>query len=154
MIAVFAIFAARTFIKQPDTVVPSFGLIPVALLTGYLMYRTQLPNAVATVIGLSLLAGGLLAGAAFPVELPAFAGVSAESLWICMLLAYCFVASVTPVQVLLQPRDYLAGFLLFGAVGVGAVSVFATGPVMQAEPFTVSCPATRRLPDRYGQCSS
>jgi carbon starvation protein len=58
-----------------------------------------------------------------------------------VLLAYCFVASVTPVHILLQPRDYLAGFLLFGAVGVGALSIVMTGPTMQADAFTGLSPA-------------
>ena len=44
VIAVFAIFAARTFIADASAVVPSFGLIPIALLTGYLLYRTALSN--------------------------------------------------------------------------------------------------------------
>jgi carbon starvation protein len=140
VIAVFAIFAARTFIKQPETVIPSFTLIPVALLTGFLMYRTRVPNSVATVIGVSLLGLGLFVGAAVPLQLPAVLGVSPESVWIIGLLAYCFVASVTPVQVLLQPRDYLAGFLLFGAIIVGCVSIFIGAPVMQGAAFHGAVP--------------
>jgi len=133
VIAVFSIFAARTFLDQPDTVVPSFALIPVALLTGHLFYRTAMPNGLVTLIGVVLLLVTLELGVLFPVELPPVAGVSPQSQWIVLLLAYCFVASVTPVQVLLQPRDYLAGFLLFGAIGLGVVSVLVTAPTMQGE---------------------
>jgi len=133
VIAVFAIFAARTFIEEPDTVVPSFALIPVALLTGHLLYRTSVSNALATLIGLGLLLAALIGGVELPVAMPAAFGMSAESLWILLLLAYCFVASVAPVQILLQPRDYLASFLLFAAIGIGVASVFLSAPVMQAE---------------------
>jgi len=141
VIAVFAIFAARTFIKEPDIVVPSLGLIPVAVLIGYLLYRTPLRNDLVTLLGIGLLVVTLVGGVAIPVELPTRFGLSAETQWILILLAYCFVASVTPVQVLLQPRDYLASFLLFAAIGVGVLSVFITRPVMQANAISSFQPA-------------
>ena len=115
--------------------IPSLALIPVALLTGHLLYRTQVSEAVATVVGLGLLALALFLGTQVPVELPSLLGLSPESVWIIVLLAYCFIASITPVQVLLQPRDYLASFLLFGAIGIGIVSVVISSPEMQARPF-------------------
>ncbi len=141
VVAVFAIFAARTFIKEPDAVIPSLALIPVALLTGHLIYRTETSNAVATAIGLGLLILALFLGHAFPTEMPALFGLSAESLWIILLLAYCFIASITPVQVLLQPRDYLASFLLFAAIGIGILCILISAPAMQSAAFTEFHPA-------------
>ena len=141
VIAVFAIFAARTFIEEPDAVAPSVGLIPTALLTGYLLYRTRINNTLVTGIGVGLLLLSLVVGVQFPITLPPALGLSPESLWILLLLAYCFVASVTPVQVLLQPRDYLASFILFAAIGIGVVSVFVSAPTMQVEPFRAALPA-------------
>ncbi|MFQ5666956.1 MAG: carbon starvation protein A [Candidatus Binatia bacterium] len=135
VIAVFAIFAARTFIEEADAVVPSFGLIPTALVTGYLLYRTRLNNSLVTVLGLGLLLLTLIGGVEVPIRLPALLGVSAESWWIILLLGYCFIASVTPVQILLQPRDYLASFILFAAIGIGIASVFISAPTMQAGAF-------------------
>ncbi len=135
VVAVFAIFAARTFIKEPHAVIPSLALIPVALLTGHLLYRTNVSETLATLTGLGLLALSLFLGTQFPLEMPAIFGLSAESLWIILLLAYCFVASVTPVQVLLQPRDFLASFLLFGAIATGIVSIVISSPDMQARAF-------------------
>jgi carbon starvation protein len=133
VIAVFAIFTAKTFIEEPDTVIPSFGLIPVAVLTGHLLYRTSIHNGIATLIGLVLLVAALALGVEVPVVMPAFLGVSGESWWIVLVLAYCYVASVTPVQYLLQPRDYIASFILFAAIGIGVVSVFISMPSMQAD---------------------
>jgi carbon starvation protein len=140
VIAVFAIFAARTFIEEADAVVPSFGLIPVALLTGFLMYRTAMSNSLVTVVGIALLLLALIAGVRLPVELPSLLGLSPESLWIAVLLVYCFIASITPVQVLLQPRDYLASFLLIAAIGVGVLSVFISAPTMQPVAFHALSP--------------
>jgi len=133
VLAVFAIFAARTFIQAPDTVAPSFGLIPVAVLIGFLLYRTSMNNTAVTVLGLVLLLLFLVLGSAFPISLSVLFGMSAETQWILILFAYCFVASVTPVQTLLQPRDYLASFLLFAAIAIGVASVLVSAPMMQAE---------------------
>ncbi len=141
VIAVFAIFAARTFIEAPDTVVPSFGLIPVAVLTGYLLYRTRMSNTLVTLLGLGLLLLALFGGVEVPVQLPVIFGLSADSQWILLLLAYCFVASVAPVQNLLQPRDYLASFILFAAIGIGVASVFISAPTMQAQAIGSFVPA-------------
>ncbi len=141
VVAVFAIFAARTFIKEPDAVIPSLALIPVALLTGHLLYRTKVSNTAATLLGIGLLLVALFLGTQFPVELPTILGMSPETLWIVLLLGYCFVASITPVQVLLQPRDYLASFLLFGAISIGIVSILLTGPTMQANAFNGFSPS-------------
>ncbi len=141
VIAVFAIFAARTFLEAPDTVIPSFGLIPTAVLTGYLLYRTRLPDTAVTLLGLGLLALALFAGVEMPIQLRPVLGVAPESLWILALLAYCFAASVTPVHILLQPRDYLASFLLFAAIGLGVASVFISAPTMQATALRAFQPA-------------
>ena len=48
-------------------------------------------------------------------------------MWSILILAYCFVASLTPVWVLLQPRGYLGGFVLYAAIAVGVVGIFYGG---------------------------
>jgi carbon starvation protein len=47
--------------------------------------------------------------------------------WAVLILAYCFVASLTPVWLLLQPRGYLGGFVLYAALAVGVVGIFYGG---------------------------
>jgi len=130
VIAVFAIFAAKTYIQVAEAVLPSWGLIPVALLTGWLLYRRAWPTWLATLVGLGGLAALLVAGRAFPVNLPGIPGLTPQNAWILLLLAYAFLASVTPVNILLQPRDYLASFLLLSAIGIGVASVLVSRPTM------------------------
>lgn len=48
--------------------------------------------------------------------------------WIYVLLIYIFIAATAPVWVLLQPRDYLNSFLLYGLLGLGVVGVFFARP--------------------------
>ncbi len=55
--------------------------------------------------------------------------------WGLIILAYCFVASLTPVWVLLQPRGYLGGFVLYMALAVGLVGIFLGGFPIRQEAF-------------------
>ena len=62
------------------------------------------------------------------------------STWSILILAYCFVASLTPVWALLQPRGYLGGFVLYLAIGAGVIGVFFGG-------FEVTQPALSHKPE-------
>ncbi|MFN8599437.1 MAG: carbon starvation CstA family protein [Candidatus Binatia bacterium] len=55
--------------------------------------------------------------------------------WGLLILAYCFVASLTPVWALLQPRGYLGGFVLYLALFVGTVGMFFGGFEIKQEAF-------------------
>jgi len=128
VIAVFAILAAKTFSAQPAIVVPSVGIIPLAVVVGWLLYVKKKSLIGVTGLGLIGLALLLLFGGKVPVVLN-------TNLWIGLLMVYCFVASVTPVQYLLQPRDYMAGFILFGAIGLGILGVFISHKPMGGPAF-------------------
>jgi carbon starvation protein len=55
--------------------------------------------------------------------------------WAVLILAYCFVASLTPVWALLQPRGYLGGFVLYLALGLGTIGILFGGFEVQAPAF-------------------
>jgi carbon starvation protein len=55
--------------------------------------------------------------------------------WAVLIVAYCAVASVTPVWALLQPRGYLGGFVLFSALFVGMLGVLFGGYEIQQPAF-------------------
>jgi carbon starvation protein len=55
--------------------------------------------------------------------------------WGLLILAYCFAASLTPVWLLLQPRGYLGGFVLYMALAVGVMGIFLGGFEIQQEAF-------------------
>lgn len=136
VIAVFSIFAAKTLMTEPDTVLPSFGVIPVSVLTGWLLYRMRVSQARATAAGLILILALLYGGSKLPFSMPDSGLISAENLWVLILLAYCFVASVAPVQLILLPRGYLTSFVLYGLVLVGLAGVFWVRPEIHAPVFT------------------
>jgi carbon starvation protein len=67
------------------------------------------------------------------------------STWSILILAYCFVASMTPVWALLQPRGYLGGFVLYLAIGAGVIGIFFGGyevvqPALSATPASATNP--------------
>jgi len=132
IIAVFTEFCARTLVVEEKIVIPTFGLIPVAVLTGYLLYQRKAKQVPITVFGLGLLAGMIVLGAYVPVNL----GGRGLQIWMVVLFLYCIVASVTPVQLLLQPRDYLSAFLLFVGMGIGYLGLVVTHPVIKLPAFT------------------
>jgi carbon starvation protein len=55
--------------------------------------------------------------------------------WALLILVYCVVAAVTPVWLLLQPRGYLGGFVLYGALAAGLVGIFFGGHAIQQPAF-------------------
>ncbi|MEJ7731564.1 MAG: carbon starvation CstA family protein [Polyangiaceae bacterium] len=67
-----------------------------------------------------------------------------QRLWGLIILAYCFVASLLPVWMLLQPRGYLGGFVLYIAIAVGVIGIFFGGLRFPGE-FEIRQPAFKSL---------
>ncbi len=55
--------------------------------------------------------------------------------WGLLIIAYCFVASIAPVWLLLQPRGYLGGFVLYMALALGVIGVFLGGYEIKQDMF-------------------
>lgn len=128
VIAVFAYLCADTFVKEPKIVVPSLGLIPVAMLVGYFLYFRRINAVFSTVFGIACLIGLLFLGNFIPVN----ANINT---WILILFVYCYIASILPVNILLQPRDYLSSFLLFFGMGAGYLGLFISQPKISTAPY-------------------
>lgn len=56
--------------------------------------------------------------------------------WRLLILVYCFVASLIPVWVLLQPRGYLGGFILYMALATGIIGLFFGHFSIEQKAFT------------------
>ncbi|MBI5145231.1 MAG: carbon starvation protein A [Candidatus Omnitrophica bacterium] len=121
VIAVFAYLCADTFVKEPKIILPSLGLIPVAMLVGYFLYVLKANSILSTLFGLVSLIGLILLGNSVPIN-------SNITVWILVLFGYCYCASILPVNILLQPRDYLSSFLLFFGLGAGYIGLVLFHP--------------------------
>jgi len=140
VIAVFALVVALVFTAFPQSATASFVYIALALVFGVYLYQLDLPFLPGAVVFIAAVFAGVWVGVQYPIALTASAGAFApypdgtivlfESLpfpallgsgnlgaWVPVVAVYAFLASVLPVWVLLQPRDFLTSNLLY--VGVG-----------------------------------
>ena len=121
VIAVFASGGARTFIEKPQVIIPSFGLIPVAMIFGFFIYRKGFSASYGTVIAVAVLFGLLWLGYVYPLR----SNFShAFEIFFIILVIYGTVASLLPVWFLLQPRDYLSTAILFIGMLLGMTGIF------------------------------
>lgn len=137
VIAVFAVVASQTLVSQPEIVIPTFGLIFIAMLFGWLIYKKGINTVAATLAALVLLFLLIYLGKMYPLSLPSsIFGIPAQSFWFFILIIYSFFASCLPVWFLLQPRDYISTWILFIGLGVGYLGLIAARPVLNAPAFT------------------
>lgn len=148
VIAAFAVVIKNLLISTPAAVIPTWGAIGVALLVGIAVYRLRWPLILVTIVGVVALYSLIIVGNQFPVVLPEnFLGMGPATFWIIVLFVYGAVASLLPVWVLLQPRDYINGvqpfvglILLFGSVLTG-VLFSANKPEIVAPAFNSHLPS-------------
>ncbi|MDT8284081.1 MAG: carbon starvation protein A [Thermovirgaceae bacterium] len=133
VVAVFLELSARSFASDPAVAFSATLYIFLALIFGVMVYKKGVPLAVSTLIMLPIIFGSVFFGsysewvqATFKFDV---------NTWRLILAAYVFLASVLPVWLLLQPRDYLASFMLYFSVLLGAIGMIFGGK------FTSNLPA-------------
>ncbi|SDS32014.1 carbon starvation protein [Halopseudomonas xinjiangensis] len=140
--AVFAVVIARLMMNFPTAVLPVWGAIIVALIIGQLIYRRIIGLGLVSVLGVVALYALILAGPSVPLQMPAeVAGMSGNAVWILLLFAYAAIASILPVWVLLQPRDYINGLQLFVGLIILYGAICVLNPTMVAPMFNDNVPA-------------
>lgn len=126
VLVVFLDLTASTFTQSGGVASSSILYIALALVFGLTIYKLKVPILYSSLVFVPLVFVGIWLGQIFPASLP-FLGSHAQMGWDAVLLLYCFIASVTPVWILLQPRDYLASYLLYAAVLVGTIGMLFGG---------------------------
>jgi carbon starvation protein len=163
--AVFAVVIADRLIGSPGAVLPVWGTLAIALVVGILIYRARVGILWPSIGALVLIYGLIWLGQYAPFELPDFfsfattaaqleaAGGDATGAalaahtdgvragWIIILFIYAFFASVLPVWLLLQPRDYINSHQLFVALGIIFVGIILTNPQVVAPAINRELPA-------------
>lgn len=111
-----------------STAMISIFFIVLAIFFGFFVYRRNAPLGVSTIIGVALIAIAMVVGLKWhPLYL------SYET-WMIICGIYILVASVTPVWILLQPRDYLSSFLLYGMMILAVVGIIGCHPSIDTMP--------------------
>ncbi|HUX05775.1 MAG TPA: carbon starvation protein A [Acidobacteriota bacterium] len=111
---------------HPEAVLPSLGLIVVATAIGYLIYKKNLPFGPTIAVGVILMFVLLFAGIYFPIF------IEFKQFWVFLLLGYAFLASVLPVWLMLQPRDFLSSFNLYAMLILLTLALFFANPGIAA----------------------
>jgi carbon starvation protein len=140
--AVFAVAISDALVATPASVIPTWTAIAVALVIGVLIYRLRVPILWPTVVGTVILYAVIYLGELVPVELPArFMGLPSGPQWIVILFLYAMIASLLPVWLLLQPRDYINGIQLFVGLGLMYGAVLIANPTVVAPAINTDVPA-------------
>ena len=102
------------------TAMISILFIVLAVVFGFMVYRRNVSLGVSTIAGVVAIVVCVVVGLNFhPIYL-------SETVWMVIVGIYITVASVAPVWILLQPRDYLSSFLLYFMMIVAAVGVIGS----------------------------
>lgn len=128
VVAAFANIVADNFVSTPQAASASIFFIVLAILFGIAVYRFKMPLIPASVVCVLMLFGCIYLGFLFPIAL-------SKQTWIILLMIYIFIASVTPVWILLQPRDYLNSYLLYAMIIGALLGIVILRPEIQMDGF-------------------
>lgn len=107
----------------------------IGLAMGMALYVFKLPLTLATLLFLPLVLAAIWFGQSLPLAFAQSGLLSPQQMWNLILLGYCFLASVIPVWLLLQPRGYLGGFFLYGTLAAGIIGLFLGGEKIEYPAF-------------------
>ena len=139
--AVFGVVISESLQATPSSVIPTWSAIAVALVIGVSIYRLHLPLFWPTAIGTLTLYIFIYIGEIMPIELPQrVLGLQPGAQWIIILFGYAAVASLLPVWLLLQPRDYINGIQLFIGLGLLYGTVLIASPTIVAPALNLNVP--------------
>ena len=131
VLAVFAYIIATLFVSTPGSIFPINVQIIVAMVIGWLIYRRRIPILIPSLIGYGILLVAIFYGESFANQFPAIKEIPVLT-WVWILLIYSFIASVLPVWLLLQPRDYLNSHQLVTGLTLLIAGLFVLQPAVVA----------------------
>jgi carbon starvation protein len=119
VVAAFSAIVGQMVVKTPEIGAAQMWMIVAALILGFLLYRTKLNFWVSTIIGIIMLALSIWVGSLQGITL-------SYTTWMWVFFFYIIIAAAIPVNILLQPRDYLNSWLLYFGLILGLIAaVFA-----------------------------
>jgi carbon starvation protein len=136
VISVFTDIIAKTFISNPEVASASILFIVLAIVFGFVSRITAHKKhafTITSIIGAVLIYYFVYLGTQIPLSLD-------FDIWVYLLLFYAFLASVTPVSMLLQPRDYLNSFLLYGLILSAVIGILVANPVIEMDTTVTVAP--------------
>ena len=129
IVGAFSAVLGGLFMGNPAVPTNFVLLLVAALIMGVLMYRTKINFVVTSIIGVVMLALTIVLANQMPIALP-------RNAWFLIMFVYIIIAAAIPVNILLQPRDYLNSYLLYIGLAIGGVAALSGGVSFTAPAFT------------------
>lgn len=145
VLIVFTDLTAETFVNDGGVASSSIGFMMLALGFGFCVYRLKMPIFAASLIFVPLVFLFVGLGQIMPLNASLFGehfgpAIDPKKAWCVILIFYCFIASIAPVWILLQPRDYLSSYLLYASLLGGFAGIMLGG-------FPLEYPAFKTMRD-------
>lgn len=121
-------FSAATKNANASAASISMLFIVVAIVFGIIQKHVKMNEGIRAVVAIALLVGMFALGMVLPMT-------ASKTAWIYIVMAYLFLASVMPMWLLMQPRDYMTTFMLLGMIIGAVVGVFVAHPSMELNAF-------------------
>ena len=138
VIAAFSDIIASTFngfakdgaLAVPNAAAASISMLYIFVAMGFGVFirKVKPSSSFQLLVGIVLIITMLTIGINYPLY---YSRVT----WLYVVFAYCFAASIMPMWLLMQPRDYLSSFLLLGMVAGGVVGILAANPTINMPAF-------------------
>jgi carbon starvation protein len=133
--AVFSTIIATDMVIFPTSVFPAWAAIPVAVCVGVLI-RRKVNLFLVSLVGVVILYFTIYIGSVNAMALPGdIFGLGPNGNWIIILFIYAGIASMLPVWLLLQPRDYINGAQLVIGLIILYTAVLVAMPEVSAPAF-------------------
>ncbi len=139
ILIVFIDLTSTTFVDHGEVATSSTLFIFLAIVFGISLYRMKIPLLWASMIFVPLVFVGVWLGHKMPIDtssLPEIFQNNPGRFWNVLLIIYAFIAAISPVWVLLQPRDYLSSFLLYASLIGAFIGIIFGGFNFQYPAFT------------------
>lgn len=137
VLAVFSYIIATLFVSTPSSIFPINIQIVIAMALGWLVYKRGMPMFLPSLICYAVLLTAISYGGDFVENFPAVSAIPVTT-WVVLLLGYSFVASVMPVWLLLQPRDYINSHQLVTGLFVLSAGLLVLRPEVVAPAINPS----------------
>ncbi|MFP4703611.1 MAG: carbon starvation protein A [Spirochaetaceae bacterium] len=133
VVGAFSNVLGGMFLGDPSVPASYLFLVIGGLILGVIMYRLKWPFGISTAIGIVLLVLAVIGGTVMPIEL-------GKDAWFLIMFFYIIIAAAVPVDVLLQPRDYLNSWLLYAGLAIGGLAALFSFSGFSAPAFTSFSP--------------
>jgi carbon starvation protein len=133
VVAAFSAIVGGMFVKTPEIGASQMWMLVAALILGYLLYHTKLNFWTSTVIGVIMLILAIWVGSMKGIAL-------SYNAWMWVFFFYIIIAASIPVNILLQPRDYLNSWLLYFGLALGLLAAIFAFKGFSAPAFSSFSP--------------